>query len=144
METFNYGVNVVGFIKDNHKYGMTCSWAMQADYDKVLILLGEQSVTGTKINKGDIIGVTALADKQEDIANKLGNGHSDKVDKFVGIDYFVEDDAILINNARMLMKIKVIDVLHLRSIEDSNLVYGLIIRQYSNEKVEFLNYNQMK
>lgn len=37
---------------------MICVWAMQADYNKILMLLGVQSVTVENIPKGDIIGVS--------------------------------------------------------------------------------------
>lgn len=135
---FNHSVNVVGFIRNNKKYCMTCAWAMQVDYDKVMMLLGSQSVTGQKILKGDIIGVSALSKYQRDIALQIGDGHSDEVNKLVGVGHQVSEDAIYILNASRLMKVRVIEVMHLKGIEEDNLIYGEII-----EKVEtvlpFLN-----
>ena len=50
------------------------------------MLLGAQSVTGKAIAKGDIIGVSVLSMNQEDVKDKLGDNHSDVVDKFAS-DY---------------------------------------------------------
>lgn len=135
---FNHGVNIVGFERNKQKYCMTCAWAMQVDYNKVLLLLGSQSVTGSKILKGDIIGVSALSKYQREIALKLGEEHSDEVNKLEGIQYQVVDDAILIMNAARLMKVRVLEVMHLKGIEEDNLIYGEVV-----EKIEtifpFLN-----
>ena len=100
MHSFLMGANVVAFQKNNKKYGMTCAWAMQVDYDKIMMLLGSQSVTGKMISKNDIIGVSALSESQEKIANNFGDGHSNERDKFINIDYALDDGAILINNAK--------------------------------------------
>ena len=135
---FNHSVSVVGFERNNTKYCMTCAWAMQADYNKVLLLIGAQSVTGSKIMKGDIIGVSALSKYQKDIALQIGENHSDSCNKLEGVQYNVSDDALFIMNAARLMKVRVIDILHLKGIEEDSLIYGEII-----EKVEtvfpFLN-----
>ena len=72
LRAFNYGANAVCFRKNGHNYGMICSWATQVDYDKIVMLLGAQSVTGSKISKGDIIGVSVLSTEQEDVMNALG------------------------------------------------------------------------
>ena len=117
---------------------MTCAWAMQVDYDKVMLLLGQQSVTGQKIMPGDIIGVSALSQHQKEIALKLGDEHSDEVDKLEGIQHLEKDGAIYILNAARLMKVEVIEILHPKGIEEDNLIYGKIV-----EKIEtifpFLN-----
>lgn len=135
---FNHGVNVVGLVKNSQNYCMTCAWAMQVDYDKVMLLIGQQSVTGQKIMPGDIIGVSALSKYQREIALKLGDEHSNEVDKLEGIQYMEKDGAIFILNAARLMKVEVIEILHPRGIEGDNLVYGKIV-----EKIEtifpFLN-----
>ncbi len=125
---FNYGANVIAFEKSNVKYAMTCAWAMQVDYDKILCLLGSQSVSGKAIKKGDIIGVSALSNLQEAVAFKLGENHSDEVNKLEGIDYSFDDSAILIDGSSKTMKVEVIDVLHLEGIEEDNLIYGKVIK----------------
>ena len=124
---FNHSVSVVGFVRRNQKYCMTCAWAMQVDYDKIMMLIGSQSVTGSKILKGDILGVSALSKYQKDIALKIGEAHSDETDKLEGIQYQISEDAIYILNASRIMKVRVLDVLHLPGIAEDNLIYCEII-----------------
>lgn len=133
FNAFKYGANIIAYEKDEKKYGMCCAWSTQVDYDKIVCLLGSQSVTGKNIKKGDIIGVSALAYNQENIAFKLGDNHSDVTDKFETIDYEKDDNAILIKNAARIMKVEVIDVLHLKEIEEDNLIYGRIIKSVKND-----------
>jgi len=123
---FNYGANAVCLLKNGRKYGMICSWATQVDYDKIVMLLGAQSVTGRSISKGDIIGVSVLSVQQEDVMNILGNNHSDEVDKFENLDCTLTGSAILINDASVNMVVEVLDILYLPGIEEDKLVYGLI------------------
>jgi flavin reductase (DIM6/NTAB) family NADH-FMN oxidoreductase RutF len=137
ISAFNYGANAVGFIKDEKKYGMICAWAMQADYDKILMLLGAQSVTGKNIRKGDIIGVSALSENQKDVVDALGDNHSDTADKYRNINYTIKDSAILIDDASNRMIIEVLDVLHLEGIEEDNLIYGLVKSFESNDTKKY-------
>lgn len=137
LSAFNYGANAVGFIKNEKKYGMICAWAMQADYDKILMLLGAQSITGKNICKGDIIGVSALNENQQDIVDALGNSHSDDTDKFMNTKYTVQDSAILIDDASNCMLVEVLDVLHLEGIEEDNLIYGLVKSYVSNDSKKY-------
>ena len=138
LHAFNYGVNIVALSKNNHNYGMTCSWAMQVDYDKVCLLLGEQSITGKMIKKGDKVGVSSLNSNQVEIAKIFGEGHSDKIDKFYNINFKASDQAITINEARVRMIVEVIDVLKLKGIENDNLVYGKIISVEKEKDTHFL------
>lgn len=133
LNAFNYGANAVSYIKNEKKYGMICAWAMQTDFDKILMLLGAQSVTGKNIKKGDIIGVSALCENQQDVVDALGDRHSDNTDKFTNIRYTVKDSAILINDAVNCMIVEVLDVLHLEGIEEDNLIYGLVKSYESND-----------
>ena len=135
LSCFNYGANAVCFKKNNQKYGMICAWATQVDYDKIVMLLGAQSTTGQNIIKGDIIGVSVLSTSQEKEMNILGNNHSNQVDKFVNLDYTEIDSAILINNASINMIVEVIDVSHLSSIEEDNLIYGVIKSYTKTDKL---------
>ena len=74
------------------------------------------------------VSVQAISQK------RLQSSHN----KLEGIQYNVSDDALFILNAARLMKVRVIDILHLKGIEEDSLIYGEII-----EKVEtvfpFLN-----
>lgn len=133
LSAFNYGANAVSFIKDDKKYGMICAWAMQADYDKVLMVLGAQSITGKNISKGDIIGVSVLNENQQHIVDALGHSHSDDDHKFKDIKYTIKDSAILIDDASNCMIVEVLDVLHLDGIEEDNVIYGTIKSVTSND-----------
>jgi flavin reductase (DIM6/NTAB) family NADH-FMN oxidoreductase RutF len=133
LSAFNYGANAVCFIKNEKKYGMICAWAMQADYDKILLMLGAQSITGKNIAKGDIIGVSSLNEHQQNVVDALGFSHSDNNDKFTNIKYTIKDSAILIDGASNEMIIEVTDVLHLDGIEEDYLVYGAVKSVESNE-----------
>lgn len=137
LSAFNYGANAVSFIKNEKKYGMICAWAMQTDYDKILMLLGAQSVTGKNIRKGDIIGVSSLNENQQNVVDALGLSHSDDTDKFKNIRYTVKDSAILIDDASNRMIVEVLDVLHLPGIEKDNLIYGLVKSFESNDSKKY-------
>lgn len=137
LSAFNYGANAVSFIKNQKKYGMICAWAMQTDYDKILMLLGAQSVTGKNIRKGDIIGVSSLNENQQNVVDALGLSHSDDTDKFKNIRYTVKDSAILIDDASNRMIVEVLDVLHLPGIEKDNLIYGLVKSFESNDSKKY-------
>ena len=60
-KAFDHGVNIITLEKNHQKMAMTCAWAMQVDYDKILCLLGSQSITGNTIKKGDYIGISAVS-----------------------------------------------------------------------------------
>lgn len=137
LSAFNYGANAVGFIKEGKKYGMICAWAMQADYEKILLMLGTKSITGKNICKGDIIGVSALNENQQDVIDALGFSHSDNNDKFSNLKYTIKDSAILIDGASNCMVIEVLDVLHLEGIEEDNLIYGLVKSVTSNDSKKY-------
>jgi flavin reductase (DIM6/NTAB) family NADH-FMN oxidoreductase RutF len=123
----DHGVHVIAYIKDNKKYAMTCAWSMQCDYDKVLMLLGSQSVTGKNLKKGDVVGFSALSCDQVFEAMAIGNKHSDDVDKLDGIKINIDGTAITIADASSECICEVLDILHLNGIENDNLVYLKII-----------------
>jgi len=139
LEAFNTGCNVVAIVKNGKKYGMCCSWGMMVDYEKVMLLLGAQSITGNILKVNDIVGVSALADGQKDIAFALGEGHSDKVDKFQNVAFHLDDTAILIDGARVTMKCRVNDILHLPGIEKDNCLVLDVISFSQNKKIDFLD-----
>lgn len=143
LNAFHYGVNAVCFEKAGRKYGMICSWATQVDYDKIVLLLGAQSVTGKNIAKGDVIGVSVLSVGQEAVAYQLGFGHSDEVAKLAGLAYTAEGSAILISGASVTMVVEVLDVLHLPGIEEDSLVYGLI-KTYTQSDAPMLSLQDLR
>lgn len=140
---FNYGVNVIAFTKNGKAYGMTCAWSMQVDYDKALMLLGSQSVTGRNIEKGDIVGISALSKSQLNDALFIGDNHSDNIDKFENIKTINDESAILLEGSSRLIKARVIDVIHLDKIEVDNLIYlEFIDTKECND--DFLNMSDIK
>lgn len=135
---FSAGVNVIAYKKDNHRYGMTCSWATMIDYDIVGMLLGFSSATAKHLQVGDEVGISALSKLQADIAMTFGNGHSDEIDKFKNTSFLENNSAILIQNARIQMVGKVINILH---IPDDSPDFFLVIKVKSvseNKKEKFL------
>ena len=68
----DHGVHVIAYIKDNKKYAMTCAWSMLCDYDKILMLLGSQSVTGKNLKKGDVVARFENPNDAAEYARHLG------------------------------------------------------------------------
>ncbi|HIT44328.1 TPA: flavin reductase [Candidatus Avacholeplasma faecigallinarum] len=139
LRAVDHSVNIISYQKDGRKYAMCCAWVMMVDYDKLLCLLGSQSETAKHIKSNDIIGVSSLSTNQKDIAIKLGEGHSNLVDKLDGIDYKLDGNAITILNSKTELICEVIDVLHLKEIESDSLLYLRIIKHKENEKASFLH-----
>lgn len=77
------------------------------------------------MEKGDIVGFSNLNKSQMMIAFQLGDlqKHSADTDKLPGVDYSVDEGAILISGARAELKCQVIDILHLTGIEAENVLY---------------------
>ena len=138
FSAFNYGANAVCIMKNDKNYGMICAWSMQVDYDKVLLLIGAQSVTGQQIHKGDLIGVSALNEHQKDIVETLGSDHSNQVDKFKNIKTSLHETAILIDDASVIMVVEVLDIVKLDGVdEEDKLIYGLIKSHTVNDIKKF-------
>ena len=130
----NSGVNIVAFRKYDHKYGMTCAWMMQADEDQLLMILGSQSETANRLEVGDIIGVSALALGQEEIAKTFGTKHSRKFNKFSNILYEEEDGALLISKASKIMKCEVLHIGRLYENDEDFLVQVRVLSRLNNSK----------
>lgn len=142
LRAFRSGCNVLALTKNNKKYGMVCAWATMIDYDKVAMLVGGQSVTGKVLEIGDIVGVSALADGQKDIAFKLGENHSDIGNKFEGIELINDESALLVKNAKCLMTCKVLKIEKLINPEDSFIVLE-VLRHKSDKKKDFLSLEEV-
>ncbi|MBQ9263270.1 MAG: flavin reductase [Clostridia bacterium] len=125
IKAIDHNVNIIALQKNGKNYGMCCAWCTQAAADKLICCVGPQSATGRAIEKGDIIGFSNLNKAQMPIAFRLGdiNSHSSETDKLAGIDYTVDEGAVLINDARVVVKCQVIDILHLPGIEMENILY---------------------
>lgn len=138
LHAFICGCNVIAIRKNNLNYGMTCAWASMVGYEKVSMLIGSQSDTGKVLAIGDVVGISSLAKDQKDIAYFIGDNHSTEMDKFKDISYNLNDTAITINGAKVMMIAKVKEILHLKDIEEDNLVILDIIKYNDNSEKEFL------
>lgn len=128
----DYSVNIIAIEKNNLKYGMSCAWLTQVDYDKLVCLLGSQSVTSKVIEVSDKLGVSALSKNQKDLARFFGDTHSDEVDKFSTVEVRNVEGALLIPQASREMLCEVIEVIHLKGIEEDTLLYLQILDAKEN------------
>jgi len=106
------GVNVVAMEKNGAFFAMTCAWATQIDYDRLIMCIGGQSDTGKAMEAGDIIGFSALSDKQEDIGNSIGSKHSKNIDKRSLAPFEKIGQAYVVGGAVNELVDKVIDIAH--------------------------------
>ncbi len=134
------GCNIIALKKDGKNYGMTCAWAQMIGFDKLMMLIGSQSETGEILAPGDIVGVSGLASDQEKISTYIGTHHSKKTDKFKDIKYTVKDSAILIDGAKTQSICTVENIMHLKDLEEDNLVILRINESKNDENKEFLLY----
>ncbi|MCR5332477.1 MAG: flavin reductase family protein [Bacilli bacterium] len=137
MHYFRQGCNVIAYKKNNNNYGMVCAWSVTIDHEHVAMLLGGQSVTGNNLKVGDVVGISALAKGQEDECLKLGQNHSDEVDKFYGIETIEKDSAILIKGAKIQLVAKVIKVEKITD-PDDNFVIMEVLESHLDKSKEFL------
>ncbi len=140
LQAFNMGCNVLAFNKNEKKYGMVCAWATQVDYDIIGLLVGGQSVTGKVIKLDDYVGVSALAEGQEDIAHKLGENHSDEGDKFEGIECEELESAVYIKGAKVKMLCQVQKIMNLTNSDDKFVILQ-VLKHTSNKSKKFLPLN---
>lgn len=134
---FNQSVSILSYRKNNINFAATYAWFTQVGYSEFMGLLGNQSDTAHNLNVGDIVGLSVLEKSQIDIANILGENHSLKINKLENIKYSIEDSAIFIDNAKSLIKLKVIDILHLEGIKEDYLVYFKVL-SFKTNNGEFL------
>lgn len=134
------GANVVTLWKDGQFRAMTCAWATMVDYDKVIMLLGSQSVTGNAVAVGDILGFSALASHQGDVAEKIGSVHSDLVDKKALAAFEKLNAVYVVKDARTQNELKVLDVMHLKGIGEDSLIYAEIVVHRENTDLGFYRY----
>lgn len=144
METlFNYGANVIAYLKDNHPYAMCCAWAMEVGDNQFLMLLGGQSDTGNALKVGDIVGVSALSSSQKDIAFACGSNHSSKTNKLKNIPYDIEGNAILIKDAKVRLIARVKNISLVTNDED-HLVQLEVLTSKCDDAKLFLNFNEVE
>lgn len=132
LRAFNMGCNVLAFDRDGKPCGMVCAWATHIDYDKIALLVGGQSFTGKVISIDKIVGVSALAEGQEDVAHKLGEQHSNESNKFDGVDLEHKDSAIFVKGAKIQMYCQVQKIMRLVNSEDKFVI--LQVLSYKSDK----------
>lgn len=142
LRAFRSGCNVLALSKNNKKYGMVCAWATMIDYDKIGMLVGGQSVTGKVLSVGDIVGVSALADGQKDIAYKIGENHSNVGNKFEGIEVVQDETALLIKDAKCQMTCKVLKIEKLIDPNDSFVILH-VLRHTADKNKKFLSLEEV-
>ena len=136
LKAFRCGANILAYEKNNKKYGMTCAWAMMVDYGKVMMLIGGQSETGNNLNVDDIVGISALASGQEKISRIFGMNHSTKVDKFMDVDYIQDETALLIKDAKVQMKAKVLEI---KNLDGDHLITFEVLKHQEQDDVDYLD-----
>lgn len=144
---FLSGCNAVCYRKNNKDYGMICAWATMVDYEKVAMLLGSQSATGNNLQIGDIVGISALATNQKNICDILGNydvssKDHNKVKDLASNEYYYDNEAILINNARTNMVAKVVNILKLDQNSDDHFIIFEILKKIENKDAKFMAFKE--
>lgn len=143
MGFFNCGANVVTFKNNEDKYGMCCAWAMQSDYDKIMLLIGSQSETGKVLREGDYIGVSVLSSNQSNIALLFGNYHSSSKNKFEDESLFEDlDDVIVITGAKTKLKCKINKIIDLENTGDL-VIYAYVEKSIESQE-KFLAYDNLE
>ena len=139
MDLINTGVNIIAFKKFGKIFAMSCSTTMQLEKDEFYVLLNIDSDTCANIELKDFVGVSSLSDKQIDIALKLGKDHSLSKNKIENIDYFTDNMAVLIKNAKVMMKCEVISISHLNKDKSKKLILLRTINVQENKDLSFLS-----
>ncbi|MDE7264385.1 MAG: flavin reductase family protein [Anaeroplasmataceae bacterium] len=142
FRALDYSVSVIALKKDENLYGMTCAWTMQVDFDKMVCLLGSQSHTGAIIKKGDFVGISVLSKNQKELAIHFGENHSTEKNKFEEIKYHIKNGAIMLPSSTRTLCCRVLDVLHLKGIEEDSLIYVEILDKKENGD-DFLHYSEL-
>lgn len=135
----DHGVNIVTLQKDTNVYAMTCAWAMQVDYDKIVLLIGSQSQTGNLIQEGDALGISILNQDQIEVATFIGQTHSKEIEKLKNISTINLNGAVVLADSNRVLKVEVSQILHLKGIESDKLIYATIIAGQDLKQKPFLH-----
>ncbi len=133
----NLGVNIIGYVKNQTNYLMTCAWLTQVGENKLICLMGSQSESANNLRVGDLVGVSSLTKDLLPLASFIGENHSQEVDK-MNSQIIKDGSVLLVKDARCNHICRVIDILHLKEIEDDHLVYLEIIKTSFNNQNPWL------
>lgn len=139
IRLIEHGVNIITLDKNYQKMAMTCAWAMHVDYDKILCLIGSQSITGKNLEKNDYVGISVLNKGNKKLADYVGDCHSNSINKFANNDFVKYKDVYVVNKSSRYAKGKVIDIFHLEGIEADYLVYILLDEVIDNHNNDLLH-----
>lgn len=137
------GANVLTLNKNGHKYGMTFAWGMAVDYDKLIAMIGGQSITGHHLKVGDKVGISALANGQKEIALHFGDNHSDEFNKFDNDFYEEVDGVALIKNAARQLICEVVDIFFMKDNHEDPIVEFKVLKKIKHAD-RFINYIDLK
>lgn len=135
---FCNGVNVVTLEKNGKFYAMTAAWATQIDYDRLIMCLGGQSETGNALEVGDMIGVSALSDGQEEIGLKIGSGHSLNEDKKKLAPFVKLNGTYVVGGAKNQMSAKVVGIETYPDSPEDHIVQARLIAGKEDKEKSFL------
>ena len=132
MDLVNLGANVIALEKNNHKYGMTCAWLTMVGDDEIVMLIGSQSDTGHHIEINDIVGISSLANDQEDVALNFGDHHSSIDNKFLNQKYHLDE------GAKGQMKCQVFDIQRVKDNNEDFLIFVKVLKSKIDDSKKFL------
>lgn len=139
---FANGVNVIALAKEGKFYAMTCAWATQIDYDRFVMCIGGQSDTGKALKIGDIVGVSPLSDKQEQIGIAIGSFHSSDTDKKKLADFELLDGAYVVKGAKNQLAGKVLYIEHFPQAPNDSIVQIQVLNAKEDKNASFLTFKE--
>lgn len=89
--------------------------------------------------KGDYIGISVLGISQKEIAEAIGDCHSNEVDKFATYHFENYLDVMVLKDSPIVLKCRVSDVISLEGIEEDHLIYAQIISSLEQKKERYLH-----
>ena len=145
IRPYDHNVSIVAYKKNDTIYSATYAWFMQIGYEEVFGLLGSQSDTGNNLKIGDKVGISVCSKNQLKDALYIGDNHSSEINKLLNIKYTLhENNEITLDDSKVIMLCEVIDILHLKNIEEDHGVYFKILDYKVNEKLEYLYTSDIK
>ena len=132
-KAFDHGINIITLEKNHQKMAMTCAWAMQVDYDK--ILCSPEPVEEDFVSEIE----EAESSIQKEIAEAIGDCHSNEVDKFATYHFENYLDVMVLKDSPIVLKCRVSDVISLEGIEEDHLIYAQIISSLEQKKERYLH-----
>jgi flavin reductase (DIM6/NTAB) family NADH-FMN oxidoreductase RutF len=93
-DMLTHGVNIVTAAHEGQRGGLAVAWATQVGIDHVLVCIGAQSATRAMILASGAFGVCVLAQEHLELARRFGGRHSDKVDKFEGLEVRIGETGV--------------------------------------------------